>query len=421
MLKKDFFKMLGVLFLALAIGFSPYITIAQLADGRAVKIRMEDILIAILLVLSFFGFFASGKSVIKKPPLLYFILGWLAINFASTMMDLIFTKLYFTRSFFFFLKEVEFFAIYFYVFYYLKSLDAVKFLLKTWMFIGLVSALWIVYVIISGSKYAYFYGPNTFIEPEGTIASGGFFLIIFLFLFNVFLYYYSSQKISLLKKGFLFIVSVSPVIGVFSSGSRAALMGFVPAFMFTLFIYLIKKGTAKRLFFIAMILLVVFSIFVVAFMSSPYLKRFIDWDTLKYEVNVGHSDSRLSIWGDQLSFFLKKPIFLFWGFGTGVVLMYGESHSQYVRNIVEVGVIGSVLFFILLFAFVKESLKGYHSNNNLSVGLSVGFLASTIAMIFISLSTEPFILPKVAEVYWFFTALMVTDIYLLGKESKIYV
>jgi len=117
MLKRDFFAMIGVVLLALAIGLSPYITIAQLADGRAVKIRAEDVFIAGLLLISFAGFLISGKRTIKKAPLGYFILAWLGIHFVSTMADFILTGLYFSRSFFFFLKEVEFFAIYFYVFW----------------------------------------------------------------------------------------------------------------------------------------------------------------------------------------------------------------------------------------------------------------------------------------------------------------
>lgn len=417
MTTKEFLSILGVVLLALTIGFSPSITVAQLADGRAVEIRAEDILISLLLIFSIFSFLIYGKNPIKIIPLFYLIGAWLGINVLSIVANVFFNNLYITRSFFFFLKEVQFFVIFLYVFFYVKSINAVKFLMNTWIFIGLVSALWIIYEIVTGSQYAYHYGPNTFIEPEGTISSGGFYLLIFLFLFNVFLHYYSDEKIPILKKSILFLIIILPAVGVFSSGSRAALMGFIPAFGFSLLVYLIKKKVAhKNLLLVFNSVLVVIILFSITYINAPFLQRFTDIDSATYELESKHSVSRISIWRDQLKYFLDKPLFLPIGFGTGVVLKYGESHSQYVRNLVEVGIIGTIIAGVLLAALVKESLKSYRSKDNFVHGISIGFLSATIAMLFISLTTEPFIIVKVAEVYWFFTGLTMVSIYIFYRS-----
>jgi|GEM_PF-1953980 len=417
MTKKDFLIILGAVLLALAIGFSPYITLATLADGRAVKIRFEDVLIAVLLIISTVMFLLRGQKTLQKPPLFVWIGLWLGINFFVTLSDLIITNLYLTRSFFFFLKEVEFFCIYFYVFYHAKNVQAIWILLKTWMVIGLVNTGWIIFQILSGLHLTYFYGANSFIEPEGTIANGGFFLMIFLFLFNVFLQYYSDMPMPWQKKAGLLLVSILPIIGVFSSGSRGTLVGLIPALVITFGAYIIRKGFLKNIILISAIAVIVIGAFAAAVLSSSYLTRFFDVKSFEYEFNSGHSDSRVSIWRDQLERGLQEPLQLLWGYGTGVVLVYGESHNQYVRNIVEVGLIGSLIFLLLIGTILKKSWDGYKTNDPLAIGLSVALFSATVAMLGISMSTEPFIVVKLAEAYWFFAAITFTYLYLLKKDS----
>ena len=421
MLKKDFFATLGIILLALAIGLSPYLTVAQLADGRAVKIRIEDLVISVLLVISFLGFLAAGKKEIKKPPLMLLMLAWLCINFTSTLADVVLNNLYITRSFFYFLKEIEFFAIYWYVFYYLKSIDAVKWVTGSWMLVGLVNAGFVMYeMAIHNTTFAYYYGQNSFIEPDGTVASAGFFLLIFLFLFNIFLHYYSSAKLSPLKKLGLLVLCTLPLVGIFSSGSRSTFLSFIPALGCTLLIYLFKKaGSVKRFLLIVLVLGVAAGTFFAVFANSPQLVRLVSVKGFDYELNANNDGSRLSIWRDQVSAFVQKPVYLVWGFGTGVVLAFGESHSQYVRNLVEAGFLGSLVFLLLMGAIFKKTWHGIKTQDNFLAGMSAGLFCATVAMLCISLSTEPFIVVKLSEAYWFFAAMTFAYAHLLHKPSSI--
>ena len=76
------------------------------------------------------------------------------------------------------------------------------------------------------------------------------------------------------------------------------------------------------------------------------------------------------------------------------------------RNLIEIGVVGSIVFLILIIAILRFSLLAFlQETDHFSVGLSAGLLVATLTMLFFSLATEAFIVVKPSEVYWFFAGL----------------
>ena len=181
-LSQRWVKYIPVVLIALAIGLSPSFSIGEISTGRDLEIRLEDLLIVVLGIVWIAGLLRLRKTRLERPPLLIPILVWLGIGFFSLLTNWLFQNLIFQRSFFFFLKEVEFFAFYFYVFYHIKNIDVVRILIKTWILIGVIHASWILFEVITGLRITYYYGPTLFIEPEGTFPGGGFLLILFAFL-----------------------------------------------------------------------------------------------------------------------------------------------------------------------------------------------------------------------------------------------
>jgi len=343
-------------------------------------------------------------------------------------MNLALSNVQLSRSFFYFLKEIQYFFLFFYVFYHIKSIDSAKSLLKLWVFLGFITAAWVIFQLISGIYITYYYGPTSFIEPEGTFPGGGFFLIIFIFLLNVFLYYYVNLPMNLLKRIALLIAIASPAIGVLSSGSRSAFFGLVIASLASFLIYATRINLLKAVFIFSLILLYIFLIFAVsplpAFQSSSVLNRFSNVEEIKVNLDPEKKLSRPEIWLYQLKEMSKEPFSFILGFGKAAVLGQrgvGESHSQYMRNFVETGIFGVIVFAFLLYSILKTSFKEFlRSKDALLTAVSIGFFCSTLAMMAVSLFAEGFLVVKINEVYWFFAAMTfaVISIYSTHKNDE---
>ena len=113
MTKSNLFKILPLILLAAAIALSPSFSAGNLPNGKVIEIRLEDVLILVFGLVWLADFLVSGRRKIEKPPLLLPILAWLGIGFISVLTNWIFGNLAIVRSFFYFLKEVEFFVFYF--------------------------------------------------------------------------------------------------------------------------------------------------------------------------------------------------------------------------------------------------------------------------------------------------------------------
>lgn len=413
-MKNEWFKNLPVVFLAMAIALSPSFSVGKLAGGTDIEIRVEDFLIVILGLVWIANFLISGGKKIKKPPLFAPILAWLGIGFFSVLINWIFGNIKFSWGFFYFLKEVEFFFLYFYIFCHIKSFKVAKFVIKVWIGLGLINIGWIVYESITGLRLTYYYGPTSFIEPDGSSPSGGFFLMIFIFLFSVLLFYYFNFNISKFKKGFLAIAALSPAIGVFTSGSKGSFFGLVFALFFVPLLYFFKKRSPKS--FLMSILIIIFIPIVFVFFSSifPAINRAIDIGGVWREFSA-EEGSRLNVWEGRLSKLRaeERPLILLFGLGKSAG---EESHSHYVKNFVETGIIGSLIFLFLIFFIIKKAFQGFSSGGDpLSVGLSCGLLAATLAMLLLSVGNDAFIVVKINEVYWFFAALTMAVLNLSKK------
>lgn len=417
-MKKSYFKNLPVILLAAAIALSPSFSAGEIEGGRIIEIRIEDILLVILGLVWIANFLISGRKKVEKPPLFFPIVLWLSVILISTLTNWTFQNIGFSQGFFFLLKEIQFFFLYFYLFYHIKSFSFSKFIIKFWIFLGLVNVAWIIFELITGLRISYYYGPTAFIEPEGPLPSGGFFLLIFIFLFNILLYYYFNLNISNLKKGLLAIATISPVIGVLTSGSRASFFGLIFAFILTFLFYSFKKGFFRSSLVGIFVFIFIISIPLI-FPQLDIMNRFLNPETTFEQFNLENPASRISIWKNQLLYVAERPLFLLFGLGKSIILKGEQPHSQYLQNLNETGIVGSLIFLFLMFAIVKKSFQGFFKGKDpFLIGLSSGLLVATLTMLFISIAAEAFMVVKIAEVYWFFVALTMA-VLVLNKSKEI--
>lgn len=419
---KKIFKHLGVVLLAGAVGLTYVSFTAGKAGTKAIEIKVEDILLLVLGLIWIANILLAGQRSFKKPPLLFPILAWVGIGLFTVLANWIFMNIGLGKSFFFFLKEIEFFFLYFYLFYHIRSVDSVKFIIKVWIFLGLVNIAWVIYQIVNNiTKYSY-YGPGAIGEGKGPLTSGGFFLLLFLFFFNLLIFHYYKLNISKLKKAVITVFAVSPVLGIFTSGSRTALAGLFFSLIFIGLFYLIKhKKKLKAFLIIILMLIILITSLSFIFDNVRGAKRGMNfYKKIAWELSQDSDVTRFNIWKINTAEFLKQPLFMFFGMGKSVILTYGDSHNQYVRNFIETGIVGFLIFFFLIFIILKKSLQAFlHEKDSFIVGLCAGHFIATLTMLVISLVADAFMLVKLAETYWFFTALTMVTLYYHHKPKSL--
>ena len=415
---KEVVKILSLIFLAGAIAFSPSFAVGKLSDGKVIEIRIEDILILVLGLLLIVSFLASGQTKAERPPLFFPILVWLSIGLLTVLANWAFSNLSLSRGFFYFLKEFQFFVFYFYVFWCIKKKDTAKLLVSAWLLFTFVNVLYVFYQMAVGLRHGE-YGTSA-IGEQGVFPVGAFFLLLFIFLFNVFLYYFLHLNISIIKKTGLGVLTFSPILGVFGSTSRTNFVAMVLALFLTFLLFFLRKANLKAI--VVFILAAVFtaSMFFFAIEKVPLTARF------KTVISVFSLEP---LWENykvsRLENFIK-PVFKkylgssahlpFLGLGKGYV---SEVHNQYLLNFIEVGLVGSVIFFILIFAIIKKSWQGFSkSGDRFAIGLSAGLLVATLILLFISFATEPFIVVKPSSVYWFFAAITMATLSLNERKVR---
>jgi O-antigen ligase len=97
----------------------------------------------------------------------------------------------------------------------------------------------------------------------------------------------------------------------------------------------------------------------------------------------------------------KKPIF---GYG---VTGYEFLDSQYPRVLIETGIIGLIAFIYLLYSILKLAINRMRDvKTPYFKGLTIGFFAGYIGLLFHALGANSFIIVRIMEPFWFFTAII---------------
>lgn len=200
----------------------------------------------------------------------------------------------------------------------------------------------------------------------------------------------------------------STFLALIFSGSRGGILSC--AVSVSGFLYLLFSQNILRLRTLLSVTVIVLMICTVSFVMVPSGIK----ETVLYRLDPSRSESaedfssgRLDIWSRSLSLFAEKPLFghglhsimeiYYLRFGVGKV-----AHNQYLNYLVELGVIGCLLFiliflklFRLIWNFIKDSQDLW--DKKLYIGYIAGLLGYTSSMLFVNL-TQP------RSIFWFYTA-----------------
>lgn len=373
--------------------------------GKPIELRMEDFLIVFLVILFIFNLAQKKQWKLEKPPALNSIIVWLSLLLLFTLPNLIFGRVPFDRAFFYYGKEVEFFVIYFYVFWNIKNIKSAKFLLNIFLLLGIINAGYVVYQATIGQG-AGEYGAAAIAE-KGVFPTGAFFMFFSIFSVNLFFHYYRYLRIGFFLKLFLAVLLISPVLGLIGSDSKTNFLAFIFAFALIIFFLLLKEKSAKSILIILVFLICFAAIFLFALDKIPYATRLMHILN-PFNIIPNFQTGRMVIISPLLEEISKYPSMAILGFGTGFI---GEAHNQFLRNYIEGGIIESIIFFMLIFAILRTSFKGFFATKDRFVaGMSSSLFISTMALLFTGLATDIFFVVKPMEVYWIFAALALATI-----------
>lgn len=375
---------------------------SRTTEGGGVTVRLEDFLLPII----GFGWFARTAiykelGLLKKTPLNRPIFYYILACTVSTGLGMMFGKVQIVKGFFFVLKYVEYFIIYFITVNYLQDRKQIR---------HLIIAIIMVFVIVCFASIAQIPQGERITAPfEGQGGEpntlGGYLILVLSIVVGIVL---NTDKEDSLKYKMMFVaMSVLAMIPILFSQSRGTWLSIVPW-------YLTFWVISKRKTLLGIVVAVVVAISPVV-LPKAVKDRFMytfekqeGW-AADYQEQVGgvtldtSTSERVSSMKKAWEAYTEHPIF---GYG---ITGWRFLDAQYLKTLVETGMLGFAAFGFLIYTILKETRNGYwRTNDKFYKGISMGFFAGAIAMLTHALSTNTFIIVRIMEPFWFLMAIVVS-------------
>lgn len=389
---------LALIILIFSMLLSPEFKLAQAAE-RAVVVRLDDILL-IVVFLSWFVRTAIHKELglLRNSALNKWILSYILICIISSGMGILFGRLNATTAFFYIMKYIEYFLLYFMVTNNLKDRDQIKMFMLGFLITGLVICLYAIGQMgttnrVSAPFEGQFSEPNTL---------GGYLIILFAVCISLFIY---SPNLSWKYFcGFLALLAVPPFIFTLSRGSYLA---FIVMYLSIVFFSKRNRILSLSILIIAIIIITVFFPSLVNMMKQRIEKTFTSplftYEAMGKSIPLEESAAvRIESWKEAFKRLVRSP---FIGHGvSGVGLM----DTQYPLVLGETGIIGFIIFLVLMRKIFNRAIYVFRIMQDPWLkGLALGFLASFIGLLIQAFAANTFIIVRIMEPFWFLAAIVV--------------
>ncbi len=417
------FRSYTVFLLILVISVSPRIHIGTLQYGKLLDVRYEDFLLIVLLISWFLYIQVKGRKItvspLGKPIFLYLFLA-----LVSTTISFLLGWIEPARAFFFLTKEVEYFLMFFATLNFIKDYKDIRIAIFGFLAGGLANGLYVLYQFLTGniggmadSANIYRYYGVAMLGESGPAVTGSYFTLLFLLSLTLFIFMRAGaiRSLSVMCIG----LSIFGIAGSMSRTSVWAAVIVLPLY-FYLAVFLQRKrlfGKFKILMILVLLLLAVFSFSRVIFgymadAPDSFATRIIDVDNVEEQYYTGRVED---VYMDYLKVVPKNPIL---GLGKSITgqqnipgvdvdYFYGEAHNQYLRILVEMGIVGLLAFIYLLSSIIKFSYNVFKDNNSyLNQAIGLVSLIYTVFLLVASLGQDVFIMARTIELYWIVIGLL---------------
>lgn len=379
-----------------------------LAEGRQIILRSEDVLLLVV-AFSWFAKTAVNKELglTLKTPLNRPIMLYVAVHALATLIGYATGTVGGMSGFFYVLKYVEYFVVYYMVVNNLTDRpQAWRLVIAAFLTAVIVSLIGAAQIPSGQRVSAPFEGeagePNTF---------GGYLLFMMAVAGGIAL---ETTRIRT-RAVCLGLVALMGLPFVYTL-SRASFLG-VPFALAGLWLL----STRRRLMGGILLLVIVGS--PVALVALP--KPVVDRIRYTFEPEVGQPTVRLGrvafdpstsarfISAQQaLEGWAKRPIL---GYG---VTGFGFMDAQYFRTLVETGVIGLAAFLWLVWSALRSGVASFRALADPEErGLALGFVAGLTGLMVHAVGANTFIIVRVMEPFWFFAAVVIALPMLAAQEA----
>lgn len=362
--------------------------------GEALVLRMED-LILVTVAFAWFARTALFKELglIRKTPLNPAIFAYIVSLILATLLGVFMGSVRPIRGFFFTLKYIEFFVVYFMAVNYVQEERQLRRLLTTALLTCAISAVIGIAQIPSGERVgAPFEGkwgePNTF---------GGYLL----FMLALILGYFLSART--LPAVFAWLAFSGLVTAPFLyTLSRSSWVAAIP-----MLLTLVVLSPRRLILMIGLGGLVI-----VGPLAFP--KQVVDRYNYTLHDKVDRGDyslggakldtstsARFDGWKYGIKGWAVRPLL---GYGvTGFAFM----DAQFVRVLVETGLVGLVAFLWLLWQILRVAWRSQQRfAGSRFEGLTLGYFAGLVGIIAHSFGANTFVIVRIMEPFWFLTAII---------------
>jgi hypothetical protein len=364
--------------------------------GRGITLRLDDF----LLVLIGFSWFARGAiykelGLFLKTPLNRPIFYYIAVMVLSTAFGIMFGRVQIKVGFFFVLKYIEYFIVYFMVVNNIRDRKQIRYWVMAILFTCAVVSIIGISQIPGGDRIsAPFEGEGG--EPN---TLGGYLVFIISIVAGLFLTTESRRNKILL--GFLGFLIIVPFLATQSRGSYLAIIS-----MYFLLLILSEKKVGLV---ITLTILVSLGPFLIPSIVKDRVAFTFTQPKEPGQIQIGKAtidtstSVRINAWKDVITKdWIKHPIL---GYGVGGHLFFD---AQYPRVLVETGLLGLAAFFWLIYSLFTSVLEIYRkSKDRFYKGLTLGFLAGLVAMLTHAIAANTFIIVRIMEPFWFLAAIVI--------------
>jgi len=368
-----------------------------LAEGRRIIIRSEDVLLLVV-ALSWFAKTAVNKELglTLKTPLNRPIMLYVVVTALATLVGYATGTVGGMSGFFYVLKYVEYFVVYYMVVNNLTDRP------QAWR---LVTAAFLTAVIVSLIGAAQIPSGQRVSAPfEGEAGEpntlGGYLLFMMAVAGGIALETTRVRTrviclalIALMGLPFVYTLSRSSFLGVPFVLAGLALL-----------------STRRRLMGGVLLLVIVASPVAVVLLPKPVADRVL----YTFEPEVGQptvrlgrvafdpsTSARLVSMQDALKGWATRPIL---GYG---VTGFGFMDAQYFRTLVETGVVGLAAFLWLVWSTLRSGVVSFRTLADPEErGLALGFVAGLLGLLVHSIGANTFIIVRIMEPFWFFAAVV---------------
>ncbi|MBU1863856.1 MAG: O-antigen ligase family protein [Candidatus Omnitrophica bacterium] len=397
--------------LVLGISIPPRIPLPIYIPGRTFDLRLEDIIIVILLIgwLLYFTFnLRFYKTPLSRPIIMY-----VAIGIVTTGIAFIITPFNVYRAFFYHLKEIEYFVIFFLVATGIRTIKGLKIMCTTLLIAGGINALWVFIQYITGKSSQLLY----ITEPArvsnnlelldrygvGLIGEISPFSVCIFFTLISFLAYSYYWTITSHKDKLFLIVGIVFTACSLSAGEKIGVV-LLGISMMVFFLLCNKKRVIK----LQQLLILIVTLIVIVLNKITRIFPFV--------IRIFHIHSYMirsdrTIRWEQLMQYGYKHFLTGVGKGSrylvpGEVGGLEEAHNHYIKIFVESGIFGLLAFICLLITIGFMCYRvNRHSVFSVSKIISGATLCALIGLSVAAIIQDAFKPVLINELFWVFVGL----------------